>query len=117
MTFLNVPQLERQGADLQTKIEELQDINRLLGYKQNEKEEQIKKLEESVVFLADRFNTFLLSQPGNTLLYNDDDNKQPGGIVKGIQLKPEINNKAVAEIAIPSSNSSSTSSRSNNKKK
>lgn len=61
LTFLNVPQLERQGADLQTKIEELQDINQLLRNKQNEKEEQIKKLEESVAFLADRFNAFLAS--------------------------------------------------------
>ena len=30
LTFLNVPQLERQGADLQTKIEELQLINQSL---------------------------------------------------------------------------------------
>ncbi|HET8856792.1 MAG TPA: hypothetical protein VFM28_04620, partial [Nitrososphaeraceae archaeon] len=52
LTFLNVPQLERQGADLQTKIEELQDINQLLRYRQNEKEEQIKKLEESISFLS-----------------------------------------------------------------
>jgi len=27
ITFLNVPQLERQGANLQTKVEELQIIN------------------------------------------------------------------------------------------
>lgn len=27
LTFLNIPQSERQGADLQTKIEELQLIN------------------------------------------------------------------------------------------
>ncbi|HET9806287.1 MAG TPA: hypothetical protein VFP49_05225 [Nitrososphaeraceae archaeon] len=115
LTFLNVPQLERQGADLQTKIEELQDINKLLRHKQNEKEEQIKKLEESVAFLADRFNAFLTSQPGNKILY-DDGNGQPG-IVKGIELNPEINNKAEGEIAIPLSTSSSINSRSNNKKK
>ena len=115
MTFLNVPQLERQGADLQTKIEELQDINQLLRYKQNEKEEQIKKLEDSVTFLADRFNAFLASQPGNNILYNDDDgNGQSGGIaVKGIELKPEINNKAVGTV-IP--NSTSTNNRSIKKK-
>ena len=114
LTFLNVPQLERQGADLQTKIEELQDINQLLRYKQNEKEEQIKKLEESVSFLSDRFNAFLASQPGNRKLIYDDD-KQPG-IVKGIELKPEIKNKAVGTIKIPSSSTSSTNNRSNNKK-
>ena len=46
LTFLNVPQLERQGADLETKIQELQDINQLLRFKQNEKEEQINQLIE-----------------------------------------------------------------------
>ena len=116
LTFLNVPQLERQGADLQTKIEELQDINQVLRYNHNEKEEQIKKLEESVAFLSDRFNAFLASQPGNTILYNDNDNKNNNvtgrGIVKGIELKPEINNKAVGEVVIPS-----TFNNSNNKKK
>ncbi len=111
LTFLNIPQLERQGADLQTKIEELQDINQLLRYKQNEKEEQIKKLEESVAFLSDRFNAFLTSQPGNKILY-DDGNGQ-SGIIKGIQLKPEINNKAVGTVI---SSSTSTNSRINNKK-
>ena len=103
LTFLNVPQLERQGADLQTKIEELQDINQLLRYKQNEKEEQIKKLEESVAFLADKFNAFLASQPGNTIIYHDsNENNANSGIVKGIELKREINNKAVGEVVTPS---------------
>ena len=73
MTFLNIPQLNRQGADLETKIEELQDINQLLRNKQNEREEQIKKLEESVAFLSDKFNAFLLSQPGNKIIYHDDE--------------------------------------------
>jgi integrase len=108
LTFLNVPQLERQGADLQTKIEELQDINQLLRYKQNEKEEQIKKLEESVTFLADKFNSFLASQPGNRLVYYDDDRDVNGNKnnsadlrnLKGIELKPEIKNKAVGQVKI-----------------
>ena len=113
LTFLNVPQLERQGADLQTKIENLEDINTLLRNKYNEKEEQIKKLEESVSFLADKFNAFLLSQPENKILY-DEENNADSGIVKGIELKSEINNKAVGEIeVIPSF----TYSRINNKKK
>jgi integrase len=96
LTFLNVPQLERQGADLQTKIEELQDINQLLRNKYNEKGEQIKKLEESVAFLADKFNAFLVSQPGNRLVYHDDD--ENNSQIKGIELKPEINHKAVGKI-------------------
>ena len=106
LTFLNIQQLNRQGADLETKIEELQDINQLLRNKQNEKEEQIKKLEESVGFLADKFNAFLASQPGNKILY--DDNSGQLGIVKGIELKSEINHKAVGQVI---------SSNSSNKKK
>ena len=39
-------QLERQGADLQTKIEELHDINQLLRNKQNEREEQIRGMQD-----------------------------------------------------------------------
>jgi hypothetical protein len=98
LTFLNVPQLERQGADLQTKIEELQDINQLLRNKYNEKGEQIKKLEESVAFLADKFNAFLISQPGNRLVYNDDGNNNSQ--IKGIELKPEISHKAIGNVKI-----------------
>ena len=112
LTFLNLPQLERQGADLQTKIEELQDINQLLRYKQNEKDGQIKKLEESVAFLADKFNAFLVSQPGNRLVYyDDDDTNGNASMLKGIELKPEINNKAIGTV-IPSM---FTNSRSNKK--
>ena len=104
LTFLNISQLNRQGADLETKIEELQDINQLLRYKQNEKEEQIKKLEESVGFLADRFNAFLISQPENKIIYHDDeDGKNKIGIVKGIELKPEIKNNVVGQVKINSS--------------
>jgi integrase len=101
LTFLNITQLNRQGADLETKIEELQDLNHLLRNKQNEKEDQIKKLEESVAFLADKFNAFLSSQPQNSIIYDNDDennNNKNTGIVKGIELKPEINNKAVGKV-------------------
>jgi len=38
LTFLNVPQLDRQGADLQSKIKELQDINQTLREKDKLKE-------------------------------------------------------------------------------
>jgi integrase len=107
LTFLNVPQLERQGADLQTKIEELQDINQLLRNKYNEKGEQIKKLEEAVAFLSDKFNAFLVSQPGNRLVYHDENNSQ----IKGIELESEISHKALGTVKI------NPSSLSNNKKK
>ena len=100
LTFLNIQQLNRQGADLETKIEELQGINQLLTNKQNEREEQIKNLEESVAFLSDKFNAFLISQPGNKIIYHEDeeDGKNNAGTVKGIELKPEINNKAIGKV-------------------
>jgi integrase len=109
LTFLNLPQLERQGADLQTKIEKLEDTNQLLRNKYNEKEEQIKKLEESVSFLADKFNAFLISQPHNRIVYDD-------GQIKGMELELEVN-KAMGEVAIPSTTSTNNNCRSNNKKK
>jgi TolA-binding protein len=109
LTFLNLPQLERQGADLQTKIEKLEDTNQLLSNKYNEKEEQIKKLEESVSFLADKFNAFLISQPHNRIVYDD-------GQIKGMELELEVN-KAMGEVAIPSTTSTNNNCRSNNKKK
>ena len=89
---------------MQTKIEKLEDTNQLLRNKYNEKEEQIKKLEESVSFLSDKFNAFLSSQPGNRLIYYDDDNdnknnnKTDARNLKGIELKPEINNKAIGRV-------------------
>ena len=68
--------------------------------REKEKDNDIEELKRSVAFLANKFNTFLLSQPENKIIYHDK-NK---GIVKGIQLKPEINNIATAEV-IPSSTS------------
>ena len=43
-----------------------------------------------------------LSQPENKILYNDNGETR---IVKGIELNPEINSKALAEIAILSATS------------
>ncbi|HEX6294787.1 MAG TPA: zinc ribbon domain-containing protein, partial [Nitrososphaeraceae archaeon] len=68
--------------------------------KQKEKDNDIEDLKRSVAFLADRFNAFLLSQPGNKILY-DEENNANSGIVKGIKLKTELNNKAVGEVVIP----------------
>ena len=55
--------------------------------REKEKDNDIDELKRSVAFLSDRFNAFLLSQPGNkifTMMKNH-------GTVKGIELKPEIN--------------------------
>lgn len=41
-------QIERQGADLQTKIEELEYINQLLRDKQNEREHELEQIKEQM---------------------------------------------------------------------
>ena len=44
LTFLNIQQLNRQGADLETKIEELQEVNQVLREKDKMKEDVIANL-------------------------------------------------------------------------
>jgi hypothetical protein len=56
LTFLNVPQLERQGAGLQTKIEELQDINQVLREKDKMKEDVIANLSDKLIMLSERLD-------------------------------------------------------------
>ena len=77
--------------------------------KQKQKDNDIEELKRSVVFLSDKFNAFLISQPGNRLVYHDDENNSQ---IKGIELKPEINHKAIGNVKINPS-----SPISNNKKK
>jgi hypothetical protein len=54
LTFLNVPQLERQGADLQTKIEELQLINHSLRDNDKIKEDALAHLSDQLLVLSER---------------------------------------------------------------
>ena len=49
--------MERQGADLQTKIEELQDINQTLREKDKMKEDVIASLSDKLIMLAERLDT------------------------------------------------------------
>ena len=56
LTFLNVQQLKRQGADLETKIEELQDINQALREKDKMKEDVIANLSDKLIMLSERLD-------------------------------------------------------------
>jgi hypothetical protein len=56
LTFLNVQQLKRQGADLETKIEELKDINQVLREKDKMKEDVIAKLSDKLIMLSERLD-------------------------------------------------------------
>lgn len=54
LTFLNIQQLERQGADLQTKIEELQIINQSLRENDKIKEDALAHLSDQLFILSER---------------------------------------------------------------
>jgi hypothetical protein len=41
MTFLNIPQLERQGADIQSKVEELEQLNQSMRDRDKLKDDAI----------------------------------------------------------------------------
>jgi integrase len=54
LTFLNIHQLERQGADIQTKVEELEDLNQSLRLRDKVKDDAIAQLSDQLVSLSAR---------------------------------------------------------------
>jgi integrase len=54
LTFLNVHQLERQGADIQTKVEELEELNQSLRQRDKVKDDAIAQLSDRLVSLSAR---------------------------------------------------------------
>jgi hypothetical protein len=54
LTFLNVHQLERQGADIQTKVEELEELNQSLRQRDKVKDDAITQLSDQLVALSVR---------------------------------------------------------------
>ena len=54
MTFLNVQQLERQGADIQTKVEELEEVNQSLRQRDKVKDDAISQLSDQLIDLTTR---------------------------------------------------------------
>ena len=54
LTFLNVYQIERQGADIQTKIEELELLNQSLRERDKSKDDSISLLADQIVNLTER---------------------------------------------------------------
>ena len=54
LTFLNIHQLERQGADIQTKVEELEDLNQSLRNRDKMKDDAISQLSDQLVALTTR---------------------------------------------------------------
>ena len=54
LTFLNVHQLERQGADIQTKVEELEELNQSLRQRDKMKDDAIGHLSDQLVAITTR---------------------------------------------------------------
>ncbi len=54
LTFLNVHQLQRQGADIQTKVEELEEVNQSLRQRDKVKDDAIAQLSDQLVSLSAR---------------------------------------------------------------
>ena len=54
LTFLNIHQLERQGADIQTKVEELEELNQSLRLRDKVKDDAIAQLSDQLVSLSAR---------------------------------------------------------------
>jgi hypothetical protein len=53
-TFLNIHQLERQGADIQSKIEELNELNHSLRQRDKVKDDAISQLSDQLMILTTR---------------------------------------------------------------
>ena len=49
LTFLNIPQLERQGADIQSKVEELEEVNQSLRNRDKMKDDAIAQLSDQLL--------------------------------------------------------------------
>jgi len=54
LTFLNIHQLERQGADIQSKIEELNEMNQSLRQRDKVKDDAISQLSDQLLTLTTR---------------------------------------------------------------
>ncbi len=54
LTFLNIPQLERQSADIQTKVEELEVVNQSLRNRDKLKDDAMAQLSDQLMALSTR---------------------------------------------------------------
>jgi hypothetical protein len=54
LTFLNIYQLERQGADIQSKVQELEDLNSPLRERDKVKDDAIAQLSDQLLAISTR---------------------------------------------------------------
>jgi hypothetical protein len=54
---VNIPQLERQGADIQTKVEELEQLNQSMRDRDKTKDDAIAHLSDQLIALTTRLDS------------------------------------------------------------
>jgi integrase len=62
LTFLNIHQLERQGADIQSKVQELEDLNSSLRERDKVKDDAIAHLSDQLLVISTRLQELELKQ-------------------------------------------------------
>jgi integrase len=62
LTFLNIHQLERQGADIQTKVEELEQLNQSMRDQDKMKDDAISHLSDQLVAITGRLQELEIKQ-------------------------------------------------------
>ena len=58
LTFLNITELQRQGADIQSKVEELEELNQSLRNRDKMKDDAIAQLSDQLMALTARMQEF-----------------------------------------------------------
>ena len=69
LTFLNVYQLERQGADIQFKIEELEYLNQTFRERDKTKDDSISMLADQLVLVTERLKELERNQQHQQFQY------------------------------------------------
>ncbi len=69
LTFLNVYQLERQGADIQSKIEELEYLNQTFRERDKTKDDSISMLADQLVLVTERLKELERNQQHKQFQY------------------------------------------------
>jgi hypothetical protein len=69
LTFLNIYELERQGADIQSKIEELEILNQSLRERDKTKDDSISMLADQILTLTERLKDLERKQQSQQFHY------------------------------------------------
>jgi hypothetical protein len=57
LIFLNIPQPERQGADMQSRVDELEQLNKAMSDRDKLKDDAIAHLSDQLIALTARLDT------------------------------------------------------------